>query len=324
MAGLELQRAREDFDAGRQKALWRAIRAALSGRGRRLLPMGEVLEAARQQGRAFAGEQEIPLDRIAGTAASDGKSAEFDPNFLPVERRLRDRWQRIYTEMTEGGELPPIEVYRLGDSYFVVDGHRRVSVARSLRRATIPARVTEIRTRAPVPEDVSAGDLLRMAEYGAFLELTELDRTRPKARLEVSRLGRYDELMTHILGHRYFLGIESGEEVPLAVAAAGWYDNVFAPVRDLIRRHRLLESLPGWTEVDAYVEITKRWLELSRSRHGAGPHAAAHALLDDEARTWWRRTRLSHHVRAQLTAARRLRAASVRREPVVDKGGDAS
>lgn len=306
MAGLELQRAREDFDSGRLKAFWRALGATLIGRDRHLLSLDQVLEAARQQGRVFEGEREIPLDRIAGTAAPPGKAAEFDPAFLPVHRRLRDRWQRLYTAMTEGDELPPIDVYRLGGSYFVIDGHRRVSVARSLDRPTIPARVIEIRTRAPVPEGIGAGDLLRMAEYAAFLELTELDRLRPEARLEVSRLGRYDELMTHILGHRYFLGLERGAEVPLPEAAASWYDNVFVPVRDLIRRHGILDTLPGWTEVDAYVEITKRWLELSKARREAGPHAAAHALLDEAGKRWWSRSRLAHHVRAQAAAARRV------------------
>jgi hypothetical protein len=304
--GLELQRAREDFDAGRQRALWRSLRAALTGRGRTLLPMEEVLAAARQQGRAFAGEQEIPLDSIAGTAASDPKSAEFDDAFLPVDRRLRDRWQRIYTAMTEGDELPPIEVYQLGDSYFVVDGHRRVSVARSLHRPTIPARVTEIRTRAPVPEGVGARDLLQMAEYASFLELTELDRTRPQARLEVSRLGRYDDLLAHILGHRYFLGLDRGEEVPLSEAAASWYDNVFVPVQELIRRHDLLRNLPGWTECDAYVELTRRWLALSSAGAKSPRHAAAHQLFDAKTRGWWRRTRLAHHLRAQAALAPRV------------------
>lgn len=318
MAGLELQRAREDFDAGRQRAFWRAVRAALSGDRRRLLPLDEVLEAARQEGRAFAGERDIPLDRVAGTAAAGGKGGEFDPAFLPVDRRLRDRWQRIYTAMTEGDELPPIDVYGVGDSYFVIDGHRRVSVARALGRKSIPARVIEIRTRAPVPKTLDPGGLLRMAEYAAFLEETQLDRLRPDARLEVSRLGRYDELMAHILGHRYFLGLEQGHDVPLASAAASWYDNVFVPVRDVIRRHRILDELPGWTECDAYVEITRRWLALSQGRHEGGPHVAAHVLLDETVRGWWRRSRLGHHLRAQSALARRVAKASARRQAAVD------
>ena len=115
MSGLEWARAREDFDAGRQKAFWRSLASTLTRRGRGLLTMGQVLEAARQQGRSELGQREIPLDRIAGTAASGPKTDEFDDVFLPVDRRLRDRWQRIYQQMTEGDELPPIDVYQMDD-----------------------------------------------------------------------------------------------------------------------------------------------------------------------------------------------------------------
>ena len=192
--------------------------------------------------------------------------------------------------MVEGDELPPIDVYKVDDYYYVIDGHHRVSVARSLGRATINARVIEVKTRAPLGPHVDAGALLRAAEYADFLETTQLHRIRPEARLECSRLGRYDEILKHILGHRYFLGLEQGREVPLPEAAASWYDNVYKPVAELIRKHGVLEQLPGWTEADLYVEITRRWLELSQEGEPSGPHPAINwLLLDEEARKWWQR-----------------------------------
>ncbi len=151
----------------------------------------------------------------------------------------------------------------MGGEYYVIDGHHRVSVARSLGRATINARVVEVKTRAPLGRKRDAAALLRAAEYAAFLETTQLHRTRPEARLECSRLGRYDEILKHILGHGYFLGLEQGRPVPLPEAAASWYDHVYKPVAEAIRKHRVLELLPGWTEADLYVEITHRWLKLS-------------------------------------------------------------
>ena len=187
--------------------------------------------------------------------------------------------------MAEGGELPPIDVYKLGDNYYVIDGHHRVSVARQLGWDTIQARVVEVQTRAPLGPDVNAEALLRAAEYSQFLEATQLDRVRPEARVQCSRLGRYDEIFEHILGHRYFLGLEQGREVPLPAAAGSWYDNVYLPIIDLIRKHRVAEMHPGWTEADLYVEITRRWLQLGRSGAPADPHAALHALLVDS-RSW--------------------------------------
>jgi hypothetical protein len=284
---LEQLQAREDFDAARFKAFRRAIRSTLTGRGRRMMSLDRILEAARLEGQSFAGVREIPLDRVVGSA-HDGRTHDFDPAFLPISRRLRERWARVYTAMLSGPEIPPIDVYQLEDSYYVIDGHHRVSVARSLGRITIEARVTAVRTRAPLPPDVDAEELLRAAEYAAFLDATELDRTRPEARLQVSRLGRYDEILAHILGHRYFLGLEQGREVPLPEAAASWYDTVYRPVEAVIERHGVLKQLPGWTHTDLYVEITRRWLQLSEEGAGTGPHAAVHALLEERSRRWWR------------------------------------
>jgi hypothetical protein len=288
---VESLRAREDFDRARFKAFRRAIRATLTRRSRRLLSLDRVLEAAGLEGKAFGGVREIPVDKVVGSAVAEAKAADFDPGFLPVNRRLRDRWTRIYTAMVEGDELPPIDVYKLDDAYYVIDGHHRVSVARNLGRDVINARVVEVRTRAPLGPNADAAAMLRAAEYSAFLESTQLHRLRPEARLECSRLGRYDEIFKHILGHRYFLGLEQHREVPLAEAAASWYDNVYTPIAKVIRKHRVLEQLPGWTEADVYVEITKRWLELSEEGAPSGPDPAVESLLDEEARSWWQRRR---------------------------------
>jgi uncharacterized ParB-like nuclease family protein len=287
----ETLRAREDFDAARFRAFRKAVLGTLTRRGRGLASMDAALEAAGIEGRSYAGVQEIPLDRVVGSAASPGKVDDFDPSFLPIDRRLRDRWTRIYRAMVEGEELPPIDVYKVGDNYYVIDGHHRVSVARSLGREFINARVIEVATTAPLGPEIDAGALLRAAEYRQFLETTRIHELRPQARIEVSRLGRYDEILNHILGHCHFLALERGSEVSLPEAAASWYDNVYVPVAEVIRKHHVLEHSPGWTEADLYVEITRRWLELSEAGQPSGPDNAARALLAEDARKWWQRRR---------------------------------
>jgi uncharacterized ParB-like nuclease family protein len=286
---LERIRALEDFDAARFRAFTRSVSSILTRRARRLPSIEPVLEAAGLEGRSYGGIQEIPLDLVVGSAAPAGKTGDFDPVFLPVNRRLRDRWTRIYQAMVEGDELPPIDVYKVGDDYYVIDGHHRVSVARSLGRATINARVVEVKTRAPLGRKRDAAALLRAAEYAAFLETTQLHRTRPEARLECSRLGRYDQILKHILGHGYFLGLELGRPVPLPEAAASWYVHVYKPVAEAIRKHKVLEQLPGWTEADLYVEITRRWLKMSQVGEVAGPDPAVLGLLAEHADNWLRR-----------------------------------
>ena len=283
MESVESQRALEDFDAARFRAFRRAVLATLTGRARHLRSIDEVLAAAGQEGRSAGGVREIPLAKVVGSAAPPAKTGDFDPGFLPVNRRLRDRWTRIYRAMVEGDELPPIDVYQVGENYYVIDGHHRVSVAQSLGRETLPARVTLVSTRAPLT-GVDPVALLRAAEYSSFLAATQLHHTRPEARLECSRLGRYDELLGHIHGHRHFLALERGGEVSVEEAAASWYDNVYKPVAELIRKHRVLDAFPGWTETDLYVEITRRWLALGQSGKEAGPEPALRSLLQDRPR----------------------------------------
>jgi hypothetical protein len=288
---IERIRALQDFDAARARAFRRSLRTVLTGRAERLRSIEPMLRAAGFEGRSFGGVHEIPVDRIVGSAAPDFKSGEFDPGFLPINRRMRDRWTRIYREMVEGGELPPIDVYKVDDNYYVIDGHHRVSVARNLGRPMLNARVINVKTRAPLPPHVDPAALLKAAEYAAFLQATQLHRTRPQARLECSRLGRYDEIMAHIIGHRYFLSLEQHRDVAVPEAAASWYDHVYHPIAEAIRRHKVLEQMPGWTEADLYVEITRRWLELSKEGEPAGPDPAIQALLSETARSWWRRRR---------------------------------
>ena len=295
--GIEQIRAIQDFDAATARAFRRSLLRIFTGKASRLRSIQPMLKAAGLEGRAFAGVEEITLDRVAGSLAPDAKAGDFDPRFLPIKRRMRGRWTRIYQAMVEGGELPPIDVYKVDDNYYVIDGHHRVSVARNLGRPTISARVINVKTRAPLGPDIDPEALLKAAEYAAFLEMTQLHRTRPQARLECSRLGRYDEIMQHIAGHRYFISTEQHRDVPLQEAAASWYDHVYHPIAESIRRHKVLDQMPGWTEADLYVEVTRRWLALSEEGEPTGPDPAIEALLKEHSRRWWGRRR-----RIQLTA----------------------
>jgi uncharacterized ParB-like nuclease family protein len=287
--GLERIRAIQDFDSARARAFRRSLRSILTGRVPRLHSMEPLLRAAGVEGRAAGGVHEIPIDKIVGSVAPDAKTSDFDPAWLPLNRRMRERWTRIYQAMVEGDELPPIDVYKVDDSYYVIDGHHRVSVSRNLGRPTINARVINIRTRAPLTGGADTHSLLNAAEYAAFLETTQLHRTRPQARLECSRLGRYDIILDHILGHAYFLALQRQGAVPLPEAAASWYDHVYHPIAEAIRKHRVLEQLPGWTEADVYVEVTRRWLGMSEEGEQAGPDPAIEALLAEHRRRWLRR-----------------------------------
>lgn len=86
----------------------------------------------------YRGVQEIPLSQIMGSV---GKSQDFTRHFRPRRRNMRDRWAKVYTGVTGLAGLPPVKLYQVCDTYFVVDGHHRVSVANYLRARTIEAEV---------------------------------------------------------------------------------------------------------------------------------------------------------------------------------------
>jgi len=268
--------AREEFHKARGRAFWRAvIRVPGLYHTRRLPALDHVLQAARFDAKSSLGNQEILLDKIVGTVTA-AKRVDFDSAFLPMANRQRERWSRLYAFMVAGvGDVPPIDVYQLEDTYYVIDGHHRVSIARALGRDRIGAKVTQIKTRAPIGSVLSRSALRHVAEYARFLEKTSLDRVRPQARAALAGFGRYDEVLGHIGGHKYFLSLEQQRDVPFEIAAASWYDNVFVPVTHLVRRHGIVERMRRKsTAVDAYLAVTQSWLERGDS------HSAVQSLLE--------------------------------------------
>jgi uncharacterized membrane protein YgaE (UPF0421/DUF939 family) len=270
--------AEVEFEERRRRTQRLDVAGALRRRPRTAPTLANVIRAAGIAGEADRGVRQVPVARIMGTEVP---APEFDASFQPRSGRLRRRWVDWLQLAESGGTLPPIEVYQVGDAYFVRDGHNRVSVARHLGLETIAARVVEVTTRAPVGPDADPRQLLAAAEYARFLERTQLDVSRPDARLEVSQLGRTDVILDHIRGHGYFLGVERGREVPAPEAAASWYDSVYRPVMEVVRAHDLQRRLPGWTEADLYLAITRLWLDLDEEGLPSGPETAAETLLAD-------------------------------------------
>ena len=87
--------------------------------------------------------------RLSNIVGSVGRSSEFDGGFMPIKSSAEERWKRIDSAFHRGEELPPVSLYKLAGSYFVLDGHHRVSVARYHGVEWIDAEVTEFRALLP-------------------------------------------------------------------------------------------------------------------------------------------------------------------------------
>ena len=249
-----------DFHAARRRAALEEIMARLSGRSADLLSYEEVRQKLRAREGARQELVDVPLEAIVGSV---GRYRDFTRSFLP---RLHDgtRWARVKMAVASLPGLPPIRLYRLGDVYFVQDGHHRVSVAREMGATHIQAYVTEVHSKVPLSPEVQPDDLILKAEYAGFLERTRLDELRPQADLSLTVPGQYEVLEEHIAVHRYFMGLEQQREIPYTEAVAHWYDQVYLPVVEVIRRRGILRDFPGRTEADLYLWLAEHRAALQK------------------------------------------------------------
>ena len=251
------------FDSARRAAVIQDLLSHLFKRPSDLLPFDEVRERLRLSHVVDRGVQDVPLDRIAGTVQ---REREFTRAFLPREEKLRERWEDV-EELAEGARgFPPVELYRVGDVDFVVDGHHRVSVARAQGAPTIEARVKEFLTDVPLQPGASIEDVILKEGLAGFLEASGLVPSSPDE-FRVTEPGGYERLLDHISVHRYYLGIERAAPVSWEEAARSWYETVYRPMIETIRRSRVLREFPDRTETDLYL-FTMDHLHHLRQRYG--------------------------------------------------------
>ena len=125
-----------EFNRSRMQALRALWLAKLSGKTHKLKTFSDVLQA-NLQNKKYLGIQNISVTQIVGTIS---RNDDFDADFRPRKKHLRNRWVNIFRLLDSDG-WPPIVVHQVGDDYFVEDGHHRVSVAKSRGRMFIEAEV---------------------------------------------------------------------------------------------------------------------------------------------------------------------------------------
>lgn len=246
------QQAQDDFERAYRRGFWRKLSSWFTGERNELLPFDAVRERIPLRGQHYIGLQQVLIEQIVGSL---GRYRDFDRAFLPKQARTRSRWVRIDSAHYDEIILPPVELYKMGEVYFVRDGNHRVSVAREKGQEFVDAYVIEIEVSVPLTTDMQMDDLDLKAEYAVFLEETNLAEIRPGAQIELTLNGEYERLLEHISVHRWYLGEGRGAEVPYEEAVASWYDNVYTPMVKLIRDQKLLASFPGRTEADLYLWI---------------------------------------------------------------------
>ena len=141
-----------DFSRAHRRALLRRMRARLTKGCNRLLSFDGVRKALEADNRVYLGRRVVPVERIVGSV---DRYADFDRAFLPARTGLQTKWKRIDRAFNRAEELPPVNLYKIGDEYFVLDGNDRVSVARYQGVEMIDPEVVELRPRKTTPAQPS-------------------------------------------------------------------------------------------------------------------------------------------------------------------------
>ena len=274
------QRAETDFSVARLKAFLNRIRSIVSRQPRELLSYEEVKKSLHIGGPIYRGVEDVPLKDIVGSL---NRYHDFDRAFLPVRGSIAPRWENIDLAFYRNIGLPPVVLYKVGQVYFVVDGHHRVSVAREQGQESIEAEVRECTSKVNITADLKPEDLVILGEKVEFLERTRLDQLRPRSRVRLTIIGGFDRMAEHIAVHRYFMGLDFKRDISDEEAVTDWYDAVYLPIVKVIRRSKILREFPGKTEGDMYLWVLdhQRYLSQVEGEALQAPEDAAHTFVGD-------------------------------------------
>lgn len=324
-AGPDFTSAVQDFWRARRRANVREVLSFLRREPDELLSYEEVRRRLRAIESSESSLEDVPLDKVVGSV---GRYQDFTRGFLPKQDSDKDRWAGVRQAMTGMAGVPPVEMYRVGDAYFVKDGNHRVSVARQLGSKYVQAYVIPVHAKVPLDSHDDLEELILKSEYAQFLIDTRLDELRPDADLTLTEPGQYGKLLEHISVHRYFMGIDLDRPVSYEEAVAHWYDEVYLPIAKSIRENGLLKGFPGRTEADLYLWLVEHRSLLERELgwslsteavvHGLAAEGSGRDRLDPDRReralrgalgTGAAEERICNDVLVALPSAERARSA---------------
>ncbi len=208
----------------------------------------QVMNESQTSGQIPLGIREIPVDLIIGTLAA-GRKAAFAGNMMPIlpeQSEFAGKWINLCeAHLSQGGIHDPITCMEYMGQFYVMEGHKRVSVLKSFGAPTISASVTRI---LPGWSDEPA--VQAYYEFLQFFKLTEMFQMR------FSRPGRYERLLTLLhkeAGHKW-----DAEERSLFLSVFWKFRNVCdAQMLNEVPDHSLSEAILGCLEVYPYEELLK-------------------------------------------------------------------
>src|SRR3954467_4948085 len=104
------------FQNARRQAFVQELMGLMRGQSAELLSFDDIKARLRLREESYKGLQNVPVEKIVGSV---GRYRDFTSNFLPRGTTSRDRWSRVYAQVNSLEGTPPVELYKVGDVYFV-------------------------------------------------------------------------------------------------------------------------------------------------------------------------------------------------------------
>ena len=204
------------------------------------------------------GQETIAVADIVGTV---GRAGDFDGCFRPREPQLAHRISQIRDKNPDALDQP-IEVVRVDRAYFVVDGHKRVSIGKADKREFIDAQVSTVSTQYELTPGVEPDSIDLTARERQFREETGLMTAVPSARFAVSKPEGYPELREALASYAFELSQRLGRFLSREEGAALWYECVYRPTVTAGQHARLPDLMSCCTEADMFLALHRQSREL--------------------------------------------------------------
>jgi hypothetical protein len=257
--------SRDDFARARRRAVLARLAARLrmrEGDVDVLMPFDEVVGALGHRGEQHVGLQTVELDSIVGSV---DRVSGFDRQFRPTSELTRRRFERLALAVRKGEDLPPVDLYRIGDVHFVRDGHHRVAVLRALGREVVSARVTLVRTAMGAGADLRLSDLPVKGHERLFRERVPLPPAL-HGRVVLTAPNDWALLAEGVEAWGFRRMQERGMLMDRAEVALAWFTDEFEPVLSLLREAGLHPG-DGTSDAQVYLRFAKdRYLVLRTHR----------------------------------------------------------
>lgn len=267
---MEQANSQEQWRSARRKLLYDEVVCVIKRCSVDLLSFDEARQGLHLRQQVSRGLQEVPVSAIRGSV---GRYADFSDAFLPRKEHMRERWVQVDLAM-KAGKTPPVELYKVGDDYFVLDGNHRVSSARQRGVPAIEAYVTEFITSVAINLNTGIDALLIREEQDAFMEQVASGDLPAAQAMRFTCAGCYSEVAEQV--ERYRRAMEAMLETPMSTDEAfrKWHEEVYDPATAAIRHTSLLTQFPGRTEGDLFIWAQQNGTTIEELELGDGPVSA--------------------------------------------------